>query len=611
MPGLTSSEKGKTAQEKAIILIWFVILKMFIFNSIVSEARRVINSPFTLGFGRKESGDNHFTTLIFLFTMIPSCVIYFFRTNLEPIAGLLNFLQVEGDVDAIALGFISNLIQISFFPFWAPYYTFLYCVEWTFSSGTYEGLRPSIFKNSFLQTYPLFFFSAIGMMDKTVSPEVFFQKASIFDFFFSTNAFLPLDIFSSFSGSLHFTWSGLLLSVLTTYLYFLIATYYFPVSNNFVLFPAFVFFMVISEVSLYLTFLTSNFFIFYILFEFILVPFYFIVLLWGSRANRVGASFRLVFFTLVFSLPLTVLVALNLYNNYFSFNFDILFSTLSANSLFLQVAFYFACFLAFAVKIPLFPAHVWLPEAHGEAPTFGSVLLAGILLKLGGYGFYQVFYEFVNPSWNMNLINLFSIVYVISVLTIFYSNIVVFNQLDIKRTIAYYSIGHMGFVTLGLISGNQEAMIGAVLIMLSHGLSAAGLFFCVGYIYEQSHTRSIIAFRGLATHAPYLAIIMFFFVCANISFPGTSNFIGEQLVLVGLAKLTPILTFLPMFGVFFGGLSTFLFYIRIVFGEFQEKSVIVRDLNTWQLVCLSLVFLPLVVVGFFPSTVVDTLTSLF
>jgi proton-translocating NADH-quinone oxidoreductase chain M len=347
------------------------------------------------------------------------------------------------------------------------------------------------------------------------------------------------------------------------------------------------------------------------LFEFILVPFYFIVLFWGSRANRVGASFRLVFFTLVFSLPLTVLVALNLYNAYFSFNFDILFSTLSTNNLFLQITFYAACFMAFAVKIPLFPAHVWLPEAHGEAPTFGSVLLAGILLKLGGYGFYQVFYEFVNPSWGMNLINIFSAVYVISVLTIFYSNIVVFNQLDIKRTIAYYSIGHMGFVTLGLISGNQEAMIGAVIIMLSHGLSAAGLFFCVGYIYEQAHTRSIIAFRGLATHAPYLSIIIFLFVCANISFPGTSNFIGEQLVLVGLAKLTPILTFLPMFGVFFGGLSTFLFYIRIVFGEFQETSVAVRDLNTWQLTCLLFVILPLVVVGFFPSIVIETITSLF
>jgi NADH-quinone oxidoreductase subunit M len=409
----------------------------------------------------------------------------------------------------------------------------------------------------------------------------------------------------------YYTWAGVLISVLTTYLYFIIALYYFPVRNNFIKFTAFVFFIVISEVSLYLTFLTDNFFIFYILFEFILIPFYFIVLIWGSRSTRVAASLRLVFFTLVFSLPLTVLMATNYFIDYFSFQFELLFSTLSTNSPFLQFAFYFACFLAFAVKIPLFPAHVWLPEAHGEAPTFGSVLLAGILLKLGGYGFYQVFYEFINPISNINIVSFFPLVYVISLLTIFYSNIVVFSQLDIKRTIAYYSIGHMGFVTLGLIANNQEATVGAIIIILSHGLSAAGLFFCVGYIYEQSHTRSIIAFRGLATTAPYLSAIMFFFICANISFPGTSNFIGEQIVLFGLAKNSPSLAFLPIIGVLLSGLSSFLFYIRIIFGESQENSVPVRDLNTRQIFCLSLVFLPILVFGFFPSSIIGTVANLF
>lgn len=405
-------------------------------------------------------------------------------------------------------------------------------------------------------------------------------------------------------NSPYYNLSGLLISILTSYLYFVIALYYNPIRNNIINFQLFVFFIIVSEISLYFTFLTSNFFIFYSLFEFILVPFYFIVLIWGTRPNKVSASFRLVFFTLAFSLPLTTVVAFNLYNNYFSFNFEMLFATLSSNNLALQIFFYFSCFLAFAVKIPLFPAHVWLPEAHGEAPTFGSVLLAGILLKLGGYGFYQVFYEFSNVISTIQLINFFSIVYVISLLTIFYSNIIVFNQLDIKKTIAYYSIGHIGFVTLGLITNNQEAIIGSIIIMLSHGLSAAGLFFCVGYIYEQSHSRSIISFRGIASNAPYLAVIFFMFVCANISFPGTSNFIGEQIVLIGLAKLSPEFTFLPIIGVLLNGFSTFLFFARIAFGEFKNSNSFVRDLNSNQLFCFFAIFVPLALIGFYPELII-------
>ena len=458
-----------------------------------------------------------------------------------------------------------------------------------------------------------FFFVSFGLV-LIISLISYFDVFNINNFFFSflqgffSNELRSNEMVYNFTSILvnspYYNVSGLLISILTSYLYFVVALYYSPIRNNIVNFQLFVFFIIISELSLYLTFLTSNFFVFYSLFEFILIPFYFIVLIWGSRPNKVSASFRLVFFTLAFSLPLTTVMAFNLYNNYFSFNFEMLFPTLASNNMTLQIFFYFSCFLAFAVKIPLFPAHVWLPEAHGEAPTFGSVLLAGILLKLGGYGFYQVFYEFSNVIFQMQVVNLFSIVYVISLLTIFYSNIIVFNQLDIKKTIAYYSIGHMGFVTLGLISSNQEAMIGSVMIMLSHGLSAAGLFFCVGYIYEQSHSRSIMAFRGLATSAPYLAVIFFLFVCANISFPGTSNFIGEQMVLIGLGKISPEFTFLPIIGVLLNGFSTFLFYARIVFGEFKTSNSFVRDLNYNQIFCFIAIFIPLTFMGFYPEIII-------
>lgn len=402
---------------------------------------------------------------------------------------------------------------------------------------------------------------------------------------------------------------GLILSVLTSYLYFVISIYYFNDQTQIPNYRKFLFFLIISEMSLLLTFLTSNFFVFYMLFEFILIPFFFIIIIWGSRDSRINAAFRLVFFTLAFSAPLTAVIAANFYYNFFSFDFNILFATLSANSITVQILFYLSAFLAFAVKIPLFTAHVWLPEAHGEAPTFGSVLLAGVLLKLGGYGFYQVFYEFINPVWNISIINYFTLFYVISVITIIYANIMVFTQLDIKRTIAYYSVGHIGFVTLGLITNTVEGYSGAIITIVSHGLSAAGLFFCVGYLYEQTHTRSIIAYRGLSTVAPYFATLFFFFFCANASLPGTGNFIGEQLVIIGLAKLeSPSLMILPTIGILISGFSNFILIIRILFGPVSETLIGLPQPNGFKKFALIMLLVPLIGMGFYPNFILQFTT---
>lgn len=404
------------------------------------------------------------------------------------------------------------------------------------------------------------------------------------------------------SNTFNYGLVGLILSVLTSYLYFVISIYYFNDQTQIPNYRKFLFFLIVSEMSLFLTFLTSNFFVFYMLFEFILIPFFFIIIIWGSRDSRINAAFRLVFFTLAFSAPLTAVIAANFYYNFFSFDFNILFATLSANSTTVQILFYLSAFLAFAVKIPLFTAHVWLPEAHGEAPTFGSVLLAGVLLKLGGYGFYQVFYEFINPIWNISIINYFTLFYVISVLTIIYANIIVFTQLDIKRTIAYYSVGHIGFVTLGIITNTIEGYSGAIITIVSHGLSAAGLFFCVGYLYEQTHTRSIIAYRGLSTISPYFATLFFFFFCANASLPGTANFIGEQLVILGLAKLeSPGLIVLPIFGILISGFSNFILIIRILFGPVSETLITFTQPNNFKKFALIILLVPLIVIGFYPN----------
>jgi NADH:ubiquinone oxidoreductase subunit 4 (subunit M) len=266
-----------------------------------------------------------------------------------------------------------------------------------------------------------------------------------------------------------------------------------------------------------------------------------------------------------------------------------------------QIIFYLSAFFAFGVKIPLFPMHIWLPEAHGEAPTYGSILLAGILLKLGGYGFYKFFSPGFSVFSPESETNFFPLVYTISVITIIYSTIMVFSQIDIKKTIAYYSVGHMGFVTLGFGSGFLEGEMGAVFIMLAHGLSSSGLFFLIGYIYEQLHTRSIYAYRGLSSVIPYFSLYLFIFLCANASVPGTINFIGEQLVLFSLAKLDITLLFLPALGLVLNGLSTFLFIIKLIFGEINYSSATLRDLNSPSFYFSLALSVPLILFGFMPN----------
>lgn len=534
--------------------------------------------------------DHYFSTnlvlvLLFLFAFGTLSKVTYFRVNPYPL--LLNGSFFPASVKSTAIGkFVFFFFSTFTLFFLADIFiqaeggTFVFYLEMqNFSHYIFEARHDSrplvnFFSLIWEPAYPVCWAHWVG--DLPGSWEIY----ETIDHYFTFNVY------------------GLLLSFLTAFLYTILLYYFIlPPTRT----GLFYFFYVISLCSLFICFLTDNFFVFYLAFEFILVPFFVIVGTWGSRIQRLGASLRLVFFTILFSLPLVTLIFINLVNDSFSFFFDFLNASLFPLGQHFTALFYLSTFFAFAVKIPLFPAHVWLPEAHGEAPTFGSVLLAGILLKLGGFGFMQIgfpaFYDFQYDS----VTSIFPIVYTISVLTILYSNFSVFVQSDIKKTIAYYSIGHMGFVTLGLVSGSPEGFTGAMTIMIAHGLSAAGLFFSVGYLYEQSHTRSLFFYRGLATIAPIFSFFFFLFICANMGLPGTINFAGEQMVMLSLIKINPWSIALPLFGVLINGISSILFINRLLFGEVNANTInSIRDLRSIDVLVFALIGLPLVIFGFFP-----------
>jgi proton-translocating NADH-quinone oxidoreductase chain M len=343
------------------------------------------------------------------------------------------------------------------------------------------------------------------------------------------------------------------------------------------------------------TFCVVDLLFFYVFFESVLIPMFLIIGIWGSRDRKILAAYYFFIYTLVGSV-LMLLSILYIYYHIGTTNYEVLltFSFSKVEQKFL----WFTFFLAFASKVPMVPVHLWLPEAHVEAPTGGSVILAGVLLKLGTYGFIR----FSLPLFPYASFFFTPLVYTIALIGIVYTSFTAIRQTDFKRIVAYTSIAHMNLVILGIFSFNVIGIEGAILQSLSHGFVASALFLVIGVVYDRYGTRIVQYYGGLASVMPIYILIFLFFTMANISFPGTSSFVGEFLILVGSFKVNTTITFLGATSVVIGAVYSLWLFNRIAYGNLKTQYTnLFLDLSPRELV----VFLPLILgtlfVGLYPD----------
>ena len=350
--------------------------------------------------------------------------------------------------------------------------------------------------------------------------------------------------------------------------------------------------------------------LFYLFFEAGLIPMFLIIGIWGGK-DRIYATFKFFLYTFLGS----VLMLIAMIAMYWDagttdiptlLNHDFASDTLSVAGFQivggLQTLLFLAFFASFAVKMPMWPVHTWLPDAHVQAPTAGSVVLAAILLKMGGYGFLR----FSLPMFPVGSELLSPLVFWLSAIAIVYTSLVALAQQDMKKLIAYSSVAHMGYVTMGIFAANQQGVDGAIFQMLSHGFISGALFLCVGVIYDRMHTREIDAYGGLVNRMPAYALIFMFFTMANVGLPGTSGFIGEFLTLIGIFQVNTWVAAVATSGVILSAAYGLWLYRRVVFGELVKESLrTIRDMGTRE----KAIFAPLVamtlILGVYPSLVTD------
>lgn len=354
----------------------------------------------------------------------------------------------------------------------------------------------------------------------------------------------------------------------------------------------------LTQFLLIQVFLLLELTLFYISFEAVLIPMFLIILVWGSRERKIHAAYQFFLYTLIGSFMFMIALFL-LYSFIGSTDYLVLLNT--EISSYYQLILGIALFVAFAVKVPLFPFHIWLPEAHVEAPTAGSVLLAGILLKMGGYGLVRFFVPLC--PYCVEIISPF--VYMICIVGVFYTAFTTLRQIDMKKIIAYSSVGHMCFVIVGMLAGNLQGMDGAVFLMLSHGIVSPALFLCVGVIYDRYGSRLYSYYGGLAQVMPIYSLFFFVFILANFSLPGTASFVSEVLVVFGILFSDIWVAVLLFLSGAIGLVYSLWLINRVIAGPFSIYISEFSDLTQNEFVYLSVLGFLTVLLGIYPEPVLQ------
>jgi NADH-quinone oxidoreductase subunit M len=370
----------------------------------------------------------------------------------------------------------------------------------------------------------------------------------------------------------------------------------------------FTFSLLFLEAGMIGVFISLDVFLFYIFWEAMLIPMYFIIGIWGGE-RRIYAAVKFFIFTMFGSLLMLVaIIWLAVYssniNGFFTTNLIELYKVGPTIPAQIQAWMFGAFFLSFAIKVPIFPLHTWLPDAHVEAPTAGSVILAGVLLKMGTYGLVR----FCLPLFPQSAIHYAPIISVLAIIGIIYGALVSMVQTDMKKLVAYSSVSHLGFVVLGIFAMTVESMQGAVIQMVNHGLSTGALFLLVGVVYERTHKREIAFYGGIAKLVPLYSTALMIAMLSSVGLPGLNGFIGEFLILIGSFK-SPVLnsfwfTAFAATGVIFAAVYLLWMYQRVVFGKVTNPELEheLTDLNSREFIVLIPIFIFIVWIGIYPST---------